>query len=471
MSFGEIDGFSVRSDVGTTRTNDRGSTWLGAAFNLTSSIVGAGCIGLGGAIANSGGLISIIAIGISALLSKFSLDLVVSLDVESSSQQSTGGEIRLSTYESLGRKTYGETGELIVILSKGFYSMGSLVAYIVIIKDNFTFALSNLIFGYHLDDVESSFLLNNQNLITSFLCLTIMLPLSLLRDLSPLERFSLFKICVLLMIVCIVVALYFIISSAEGTAPNVTVDHWLTFHTGIFESLGTFVFAFVAQNVVHLIFQSLKPSSRNMEEFRKTTTLGIILATLISLGMGLSVYMTFWDKTTSDMFYLYEQSKAVDVCRILLCISILLTYPFPFLTVRELVILVSAKKIRSNNEFPLKQLGEEQPLVAGKTMPSKTTSLNSSWLLPGEERQLKTKYHVILTILLWGISLFLALTATSLGAVLNFTGCTTGTVISYILPALFSYKLHGHTPIGTLLFIFGGVVGSIGTFYSILAFF
>jgi amino acid permease len=185
-------------------------------------------------------------------------------------------------------------------------------------------------------------------------------------------------------------------------------------------SLGTFVFTFVAQHAVHLVFQSLRPSCRNMENFEKASSLAAILSTLLSLTMGLFVYMTFWEATSSDMFNLYPSLRAVDICRLLLCLSMLLTYPFPFLTVRELIILLFCTS--DGERAAPEPTDTTEPLIGNSFSDSR-----NSWLLPGEERQLKRNYHVALTVLIWSSTLFLAIKASSLGAVLNLTGCATGT--------------------------------------------
>ena len=52
---------------------------IGTTFNFTNSIIGAGAMGLGGAFAASGGLISIICLVSFAYLMKLSLDLIVDL--------------------------------------------------------------------------------------------------------------------------------------------------------------------------------------------------------------------------------------------------------------------------------------------------------------------------------------------------------------------------------------------------------
>lgn len=205
-------------------SKDSGSGWVGAALNLTSCIVGAGCIGLGGAIANSGGLVSLVALVVFAVLSKYSFDLVVDLTLESQ-------EARPS-YENLGFITYGTNGKLLVIISKGLYSFGCLVAYIVIVKDNLASAITHLVYG----DEEAiggtwGALVTSQNFVTLFFCTTVMLPLCMLRDVSPLERFSAFKISVVMLIVVIVVYL-FVVGEKK---PSNFVEHWLVIHSGVFE--------------------------------------------------------------------------------------------------------------------------------------------------------------------------------------------------------------------------------------------
>jgi hypothetical protein len=68
-----------------------------------------------------------------------------------------------------------------------------------------------------------------------------------------------------------------------------------------------------------------------MENFEKASSLAAIFSTLISLLMGIFVYMMFWEAaSSSDMFNLYPSLKAVAICCLISCLSMLLTYPFPF---------------------------------------------------------------------------------------------------------------------------------------------
>lgn len=190
----------------------------------------------------------------------------------------------------------------------------------------------------------------------------------------------------------------------------------------------------MAQHTVNLVFESLSKEIRDVGNFKKVSTLSMMMTTAISLVLGFFVYMTFWEDTTSSMFQLYPSSAAVDTSRILLCMSMLLTYPFPFLTVRELIIL--AISLRTRDDGQLEQSGPLDPLIPRKE------SYEAGWLLPGHNgRQLVFKYHVALTVSLWSVTLYLALAASSLGDVLNLVGCTTGTGTQEALPSMKMYVI------------------------------
>jgi sodium-coupled neutral amino acid transporter 11 len=120
-----------------------GSTISGAVFNFTNCIIGAGAIGLGGAFALSGGIISVVSIIFFGVLTKLSLDLVVSMPIQSN-----------GSYETLGKVAFGQAGWIAVLMSKFLYSFGCLIAYIVVIKDNMNVAVLHLLYGNHPSDTS-----------------------------------------------------------------------------------------------------------------------------------------------------------------------------------------------------------------------------------------------------------------------------------------------------------------------------
>lgn len=443
-----------------------GSTICGAILNFTNCIVGAGAIGLGGAIAMSGGLISIAAILFFAVLTKVSLDLVIDL--------SDG-----KSYEELGKEAYGTKGWIAVLISKQLYSFGCLVAYIVVVKDNFSSALKHLLFA---SENSTSFVitfLDKEGLVTLILSTLVLLPLCFLRDMTPLSNLSAMSVFSMVLIVLIILYLYIVNPNNDIRIEGGTIyENWLEIRPGIIESLGTFVFSFVSQHTVNLAYESLQPDLQTLSTWRKVSLWSVGISTTLSLSVGLFVYITFWQKTQSDVFDMYPPMCVVDIAKLLLCVSMLLTFPLPFFSCRELVIVMLmswTKKAEievddtTSEQEHLDNMGTmEEPLlvleVAQQLSGQEDTAL-PLWILT--KGQLTMRYHVILTILLWGLATSLAIVAPSLGDVLDFVGCSTGTLIAFILPALFSFQLQGYSNLASLLLFVGGTVGSIGTVFSI----
>ena len=86
--------------------------------------------------------------------------------------------------------------------------------------------------------------------------------------------------------------------------------------------------------------------------------------------------------------------------------------------------------------------------------------------------QLKTFYHVLLTLSIWFSTVVVAFVANELGTVLNLCGCISGSAIAFVLPAIFHLKLDKVSPprtnfiVGFMLFI-GIAVAVLGTAFEI----
>lgn len=202
----------------------------------------------------------------------------------------------------------------------------------------------------------------------------------------------------------------------------------------------------------------------------------------MSLSVGLFVYMSFWQTTQSDLFNMYPPLATIDIAKILLCVTMLLTFPLPFFTAREMIILAVSHSLHSEEDTlddSVSDLQESLLSVEGENMEEgasvgdsveRDASLTSNdciwWLLPGEEKQLILPCHVGLTFFLWSLTTCLAIVAPSLGDVLDLVGCATGTVIAFILPALFSFKLRGYTHLAGVVGFVGTIVGFVGTIFS-----
>lgn len=511
---------------------DSGSSLPGATFNFTNSIVGAGCIGLGGAIASSGGIISIALVLFFAVLTKMSLDLLIRLSIEHSTTTT------MATYEDLAEIGMGYwKGRVLVMTCKLLYSFGCLVAYIIVIKDNIGPALKSLIYGEgndiydeidedlgateYIDDGQHFFkwLLSRDYLVTWVVSFTFVLPLCLLRDMTPLAFGSLISVASMATIVVIVIYIYFDCPDIRQEPTGTFYENWLEIHPGVLRNLGTFIFTFVSQHTVHLVFASLKPRLRTLKKWKIVSSLSLSAAAIISLLVGVFVYITFWDKTKSDIFQIYPHGWMVDTAKLLLCVTMVFTFPLPFFTCRELLILIvihpingirrernSSEEENQNNGIrgddeevvDLADAGPaspqddrtdgitdlQRPLLSGQptiddgnddilsesfadTSESHQTVAPNRCLLPGDDRQMYLPWHVSITFQIWLIVTGLAIAAPSLGDILDLVGCASGTLIAFVIPGLLSLYIEGYNNLAMSILIVGGVIGTVGTFYSI----
>mmetsp|Transcript_23148 Transcript_23148/g.54739 ORF Transcript_23148/g.54739 Transcript_23148/m.54739 type:complete len:554 (+) Transcript_23148:145-1806(+) len=516
-------------------TANNGSSVPEAVFNFTNSIVGAGCIGLGGAIASSGGMISIALVLFFAVLTKLSLDLLIRLSIQHSTMATT------INYEDLAEEVMGYwKGRVLVMVCKLSYSFGCLVAYVIVIKDNCGPALMSLIYGE--EDVMSMSvgeglhvfgnnhtktqwfyrLLSKNYFVTWVVSFTFILPLCLLRDMTPLAFGSLISVSSMVTIVGIVMYIYFDCPDIRQEPTGTFYENWLEIRPGVLSNLGTFIFTFVSQHTVHLVFASLRSPLQNLKVWKRVSSLSLLASATVSLLVGVFVYITFWQNTKSDIFEIYPHGWMIDTAKLLLCVTMVFTFPLPFFTCRELLILIvihpisgtsrerisseqevnnSGNSIRGENgsdtvgdssdsrqenrdsdmedlqcpllpEQPIND-DEDRNYVSDTPDDYNTLRLISSpatpknWFLPNDDRQLRMLGHVFLTSQLWAIVTGLAVAAPNLGDILDLVGCASGTLIAFIIPGLLSFSIEGYNHLAAVTLLVGGAVGTVGTYYSI----
>lgn len=211
---------AAESQATVLEDDDRrvGSSVGGAIFNFTNSILGAGAIALGGAIAKSGGLASVAVMICFGYLTNVSLDLLIEIS-------------KGSSFEELASQTYGSVGWSAVLISKLFYAFGGMVAYMVIIKDTCASALKHLLFGDH----TNASILDNDSLVAVLLSVFVILPLCLLRDMTPLGSLSLLSI--LAMIFVMLTSVYLFVANPDHIRQDggTFYEDWLEVRWGIFE--------------------------------------------------------------------------------------------------------------------------------------------------------------------------------------------------------------------------------------------
>lgn len=480
---------------------------------------------LGGAFANSGGFVSIACCLVSAALAKLSSDQVVSL-------RSTFPKECIS-YETIGEKCYGFVGKALVLMNKSLFAFGCLVAYVIVIKDNFGQGLEGIL--YHNNNTcNSTFrtLLRNDTMVATIICTVVILPICLIMRRrqsisSYLSILSLISILSTLFLVAIVIYLYFVNNNVptnnEKNDDTLFVKRWLQIRIGLFPSLGTFVFAFIPHHTIDVTYDSLRNPS--LQRWKVVSFWSLFSSLVISLMLGIFVYMTFWEETKSDFLNSYPPSLQIEAAKLFLCANMILTFVLPFIACREMIstlllpntnydddessyceslmntssdVFQATKDINSelhesllntscnyqimqpddNDDRIQKKQQKHIPTHVDDDLPQQQESelllsmISEDFLDNFSTNKLIEDEHLHLfiwmTILLWGTIVAIALTAPNLGIVLDIVGSISGSMIGFILPGLFSIKLQGFSFMGLLMVIVGAIVGSVGAYFSIM---
>jgi hypothetical protein len=75
--------------------------------------------------------------------------------------------------------------------------------------------------------------------------------------------------------------------------------------------------------------------------------------------VAVTVCVTFWHQACSDLFKMYPSLWAIDSCKILLYLAMLLTFPLPFFTCRTLIIVTDTSSLCERETTPIENHGME----------------------------------------------------------------------------------------------------------------
>ena len=233
--------------------------------------------------------------------------------------------------EVISQHTMGIRGYFAALIFMFLNAYGAQIAYLVIIADTVPLAAQNLFPGSFLDERHAALL---------FFATVVVLPISLLRDLSSLSWTSLLS-------VLSVIVLIMIVGIWAPEASQLQNRHFESsdageVNTNLFAGVGTMSFAFVCQHNSFLIYRSLKqPSS---ESWRTVAHSSVSFSFVVSLAFGLIGFFSFFPYVEGDLLNNFPVSyTSVAVARILLAITMLFTYPMELYVSRHCLAQLMSK--------------------------------------------------------------------------------------------------------------------------------
>lgn len=398
-SEGEFEGLaentSVQSQYKLTKPLIK-SGLGGASANLVNSIVGAGIIGIPYAIKESGLFAGIILLVLVSWLTDKSLRVIVGLAAFHPKLKNK--DVR--TFEDLASYPFGQAGLNFILFSMFLMAYGAMVAYLLIIKDTLPTILG-------LDNVWERILIM---IATS---VTIMLPLSLQRDMASLSITSLFSVVADAVLV-IFIAAYSPVGETvaqQGGFGNVLKKDAI--NPTIFVGLGILSTAMACQHSAFIVSGSLE--NRTMKRWAQVTGFSLGTSFLLCSILGISGYLGFLDETEGNVLNNFDdESVLANLSRLLLAVTMFFTYPMESFVARHVAV-----QLLHGGDMD----GKDDPNHSGRD----GEEAGGFWIL--NRRQAVTTIIFILT-------LIPAIFVDDLGMVLSINGSIAGGCVAYLGPGL-----------------------------------
>lgn len=303
----------------------------------------------------------------------------------------------MRSYDDLCQAAFGNRGFYLANCLLVAISFGAEIAYLAIIGDTVPSVLGQW---------GASGLFIDRRFITFMCSACVMLPLSMLKDLSQLDRTS------LLSIIAVVVILFLILLHAPSAAQTSAFiidakQRWIIISPNFFRGIGAIAFAYVCQHSSFLVYGSLKAPS--LERWRAVTHISVGFAAIMCVGFGIAGYLPFVNGVCPDVLNSFARNDPITgVARLLLAFTMLFTYPMEFFVTRHAIISV----IR-------------------RLWPSGFQGNHS----------ISDRLHYMVSLPIWLVTTALGTFSTDLGIILEITGSVAAVFLAFILPGWLRLKL------------------------------
>lgn len=302
---------------------ERPASVVGAVFNVSTSIVGAGIMSIPATIKVLGLIPAFVSIAIVAIL--------VDVSVEFMMRFTNFGES--STYAGLMYESFGRFGSVAVQICILITNLGCLIIYQIIIGD--VLSGTHLQGPVHLGILQEWFGIqwwNTRAFALFFMLVFVMLPLVLIRRLESL-RFS-SAVSVLLAVVfvgiCSVMAIFALLQG-KAKSPRLMpqLDDQASFFN-LFTAVPVIVTAFTFHFNVHPIGTELEKPS----DMTTAVRISLLICAVIYSSIGIFGYLLFGDSIMSDILVNFDQNSDSsvgpllnDMVRLSYALHLMLVFP------------------------------------------------------------------------------------------------------------------------------------------------
>lgn len=383
------------------------TTGLGfASFNYINSILGSGVIGIPFALHQAGFGFGFLLLGFMALVTDYSLILMVR------SAHISGS----FSYQGLMEAAYGQPGFYLLTFLQFTYPFIAMVSYNVVVGDTVTKVLIRIF------DLRPWSLLARRDFVVLLATVFVTVPLCLLKDMARLAKASLLSLFFVVFILFAITVRLFTFSSVVPTTNNA----WQLYNWGVIPAIGIMAFAFMCHHNVFLLYGSIEQADQ--ESWERVTHYSVFASFVVACFFGLTGYATFTGYVQGDLLENYcRDDDLMNMARVAFSASILLTYPIECMVTRAVV--------------------DQVVNITNATM-----------------------RHYGVTLIIISVTYFLSVTTDCLALVLELNGVLSAVPLAFILPAASYLKLEegpllSRKKLPALgLALFGSVVAALGAF-------
>ncbi|XP_046873707.1 sodium-coupled neutral amino acid transporter 4 [Hypomesus transpacificus] len=444
-----------------------------SVFNLSNAIMGSGILGLSYAMANTGILLFVILLLGVAVLSLYSVHLLLMTAKE-------GGSL---IYEKLGERAFGWPGKVAAFGSITLQNIGAMSSYLFIVK----YELPEVIRAFmQLEESSGEWYLNGNYLVV-FVSIGIILPLSLLKNLGYLGYTSGFSLCCMVFFLAVLIYKKTLLpcplpffyhhsnSSMNGSAalapfalhnssafvdfsradvspavsasqhaPQTTGVHYkphpddkdmctpkyFVFNSQTAYTVPILAFAFVCHPEVLPIYSELKDRSRRkMQNVSNLSILAMLIMYMLSALFG---YLTFYDNVEAELLHTFTKVYKFDTMLLLVRLAVLTA-----VTLTVPIVL-----------FPIRS--------------SITTLLFSG-------REFSWTRHLLIAAAILAFNNLLVIFVPTIRDIFGFIGSSAATMLIFILPAAFYIRLVKSVPLRSPQKISAAIFLVVGIIFMIVS--
>ncbi|KAJ3612209.1 hypothetical protein NHX12_020485 [Muraenolepis orangiensis] len=337
-----------------------------SVFNLSNAIMGSGILGLSFAMANTGIVLFSILLLAVAILSLYSVHLLLMTAKE-------GGSL---VYEKLGERAFGWPGKMAAFVSITMQNIGAISSYLFIVK----YELPEVIRAFMgLEETSGEWYMNGNYLVV-IVTIAVILPLCLLKNLGYLGYTSGFSLSCMVFFVCVLIykktqlpcplPFFFdhpsnLSSNASGSLGHLgplalrndsnhpqnlspAALHAMQHHPEDVEEMCTpkyftaytvpiLAFAFVCHPEVLPIYSELK--DRNPKKMQTVSNLSIFAMLVMYFLSALFGYLTFYENVEAELLHTFTKVYTFDTMLLLVRVAVLtavtLTVPIVLFPIRS----------------------------------------------------------------------------------------------------------------------------------------